>query len=387
MDYSTIDIGATSTTPVRQAKTAAQKRRRTAALPLPQERCRRSSGRPPAICPAGAAAYGFLKTRFLPHAVGQPVAGSEQEKKDFYDSYALLCSHYGIAPVDTRGFAYPYGREVALHEAGRLLREKLPQNVQLAFEQADGDFVLRVTESYDTNQTLFFIPVLPLHQLLQEKKRRKPARLLLCIFAYLYSVAGVPFYREQDTYLYWNYEMLEQWVTDDPEEWGEDFYAFNSQINTTAHIGEVMLRRLYNRAHLHNFGEWLNCYTPADVFGKQSHSLAKRFFALWQDYPDSTIYSHACMDYVSDPDCYDDTDCITMEKYISFVATTQGWLYNQLEQYVNSDLGECSAMQEPVIRRYFDGQPQEADSLDYECRLFPLIDELCYLLNNYDYDT
>lgn len=373
--------------PVPKAKIAAQKRRRTVALPIPQERCRRSVGRPPAICPAGAAAYGFLKTRFLPHAVGQAMAGSPAEKEQFYLSFSLLCNHYGITPVDTRNFAYPYGREVALHEAGRLLREKLPQNVQIAFEQTDRNFLLTVTESYNTNQTLFFIPVLPLHQLLQEKKRRKPARLLLCIFAYLYRVAGVPFYREQDTYLYWNYEMLEQWVTDDPEEWGGDFYTFNSQINTAIHIGEVMLRRLYNKVHLERFAEWLKVFDPKDAFGRQCLFLAKRFFALWQDYPNANIYSHAFIDNPTDPDYYDDTDCITMEKYISFVATTDGWLYNQLEQYVNSDLGECSAMQEPVIRRRFDGQPQEADSLNYECLLFPLINELCYLLNNYEYDT
>jgi hypothetical protein len=40
-------------------------------------------------------------------------------------------------------------------------------------------------------------------------------------------------------------------------------------------------------------------------------------------------------------------------------------------------------MQEPVLCRSFDGRCQKGYSLDFENRLFPLLDELCYLLNNY----
>lgn len=43
-------------------------------------------------------------------------------------------------------------------------------------------------------------------------------------------------------------------------------------------------------------------------------------------------------------------------------------------------------MQEPVIRRCFEANEQQADSLDYECRLFPLINELCYILNNLSHE-
>lgn len=391
MSHATTAIRAASPAPKPTAKTAAQKRRAVPALARAQEGHRRSAYRPPAICPAGAAAYGFLKTRFLPHHTGQAVSGcAANEKEGFYRSFALLCSHYGICPVDTKGFAYPYGREVALFEAARLLRDKHPQHITIEPKENDGEFILNVREHFDTQNTLFYIPVAPLYFLMRDNKRKKAARLLLCVFSYLYRVAGVPCHTDDGSYLYWNYDMLTQWVMEDPQGWEDEkeYYSYVREINNALHIGEVTLRRLSNAIHLERFGEWVCNFTPNDAFGQDCHRLAQKFHSLWQDYPQGHIYSHADPDCLPDPEeGYDDNDCITMEKYISFVAATDGWLYNNLEQSVNNEFGECISIQEPVLKRCFDGQPQHTDSLDYECRLFPLINELCYLLNNCDYAT
>lgn len=384
MDYETAYIGAAQTSQKQKAAAPAQKRRAVPALALKKERRRRGSCRPPEFCPAGAAAFGFLKTRFLPHYAGESSSQDPKEKERFYHCFEMLCSHYGISPVSTVEMDYPYGQFAALHEADRLLSEKLTQQVSLSFEEENGEFMLSATERFDTQNTLFYIPVLPLHQMMHSRTRRKSARLLLCIFAYLYREAGVPFYRNEDSYLYWNYDMLSEWVASEPEEWGGDFVCFNSQVNIAVHIGETMLRRLCNNTHLENFGRWLCGFTPRTDFDRQCHSLAERFYALWQDFPNAHIYAHADRDCLPDPEDYDDIDCITMEKYIGFVASTEGWLYNQVEQAVNSDFNECCLMQEPVMRRCFGGHPQDSGSLSYECRLFPLINELCYLLNNYD---
>lgn len=393
MSYATPVSRAAAPAQKPKAKAAAQKRRAVPALAIPQERQRSRACRPPAVRPCGAAAYGFLKIRILPHYAGQATAGSPTEKDSFYRSFALLCSHYGIASADTQHFAYPYGREVALHEATRLLRSQCPQRVAIAFEESDGDFVLTAHERFDTSNTLFYIPVLPLHYLMQDKKQRKAARLLLCIFAYLYRKAGVPYYTEDDGYLCWNYDRIVEWVSYEPDDWEtEDYNAFMDEIRQALHYGGVMRRRLHSSIPLERFAEWLGCYTPHDAFGRECQRLAQKFYALWQDFPDACIYSHADSSCFPDPDSpeyddYTDYDCITMDKYISFVATTKGWVYERVEEAVNTDFNECAAMQEPVLTRCFDGRTQSTDTLDYECRLFPLINELCYLLNNCSYDT
>lgn len=386
MDYETAYIGAAAAAPKQKAAAPAQKRRAVPAVPLKKERHRRCAGRPTDLSPCIPAANGFLKARFLPHFAGQAVQDCREEQEQFYRCFSLMCRHYDINPVDTAQLAHPYGCEVALHEAHRLLQDKFPFQISLEWEKENGDFALNATERFDTQNTLFFIPLLPLHQLMQDRKRRKAARLLLCIFSYLQRTAGVPSYRDEGTYLYWQYDMLCQWLTDDPEGWEDDFDCFNGQVNSALHIGEQMLRRLYSNAHQQHFQKWLCEFRPQDAFDLECRSLAQRFYDLWQDFPDANIYRHADTECLPDPEEYDDTDCITMEKYISFVCSTEGWLYNQLEQAVNSDFNECGSMQEPVIRRCFEANEQQADRLDYECRLFPLINELCYILNNLSHE-
>ncbi|MBY8961796.1 hypothetical protein KJK34_03420 [Flavobacterium sp. D11R37] len=386
MDYAKDINGAVTAAPKQKAKAAAQKRRRIPNRLAAQERHLRSACRPPGVSPCGAAAYGFLKTRFLPHYTGQAIAGGT-EKKDFYRSLKLLCEHYKIKPLDTTGFAYPYGKEVVLYEAGRLLNQTYPQHIEMEVLEHNGSFAVEATESCYTGNTLFYIPVLPLHYMMQDKKHRKSARLLLCVFSYLYHTANIPYYTE-DSFLYWQYEMVSEWVQNDPDDWEQkDYYDYVSQLRAAQHYGETMLRRIWNTIHLDHFGEWLDSFQPHDDFDRQCQSIAQKFYQLWQDYPGTSIYRHAdtsCLPDFEEDGC-DDYDCITMEKYIGFVACTDGWLYENVQQSVNAYFNESVCKQEPVLKRCFDGQPQDTDTLDFECRLFPLLNELCYLLNGYDY--
>lgn len=388
MDYAKDTNGAVTAAPKKKAKAAAQKRRRVPDGFAAQERHRRSACRPREVSCAGAAAYGFLKTRFLPHYTGQIMAGGK-EREDFYRSFQLLCEHYKVKPVDTAGFAYPYGREVALHEAGRLLNQKYPQHIETEVLEDNGNFIVQATETCYTGNTLFYIPVLPVQNMMQDTKHRKAARLLLCIFSYLYHTARIPYYTE-DSFLYWQYEMVSEWVSNDPDDWEQkDYYDYLSQLRAALHYGETMLRRLWNTIHLEHFGEWLADFKSNEPFDTECHRIAQKFYTLWQDYPETSIYTHADTDCLPDfeEDGYDDYDCITMEKYIGFVASTEGWLYENVQQSVNACFNESVSKQEPVLKRIFDGQPQDNDTLRFECRLFPLLNELCYLLNNYDYDT
>ncbi len=160
-----------------------------------------------------------------------------------------------------------------------------------------------------------------------------------------------------------------------------------SQLRAALHYGETKLRRLWNTVHLDRSGEWLADFKSNDPFDTVCHRISQKFYTLWQDYPETSIYRHADTDCLRDleEDGYDDYECITMEKYIGFLACTDGWLYDNVQQSVNAYFNESVSKQEPVLKRYFDGQPQYTDNLDFECRLFPLLNELCYLLNSYDY--
>ena len=72
-----------------------------------------------------------------------------------------------------------------------------------------------------------------------------------------------------------------------------------------------------------------------------------------------------------------------MEKYISFIADTTGWLYERLADSINNEFNEYGAMEKPTIFKRFDGSNIKQTNLDFENRLFALLDELCALLYNY----
>lgn len=386
MDYATTDKRAVSAAQKRKAKAAAQKRRAIPAAIEPKERCRRSAKGQASIRPAGAAANGFLKVRFLPHLAGQPVSLSQNEEEDFYRSFALLCDHYSIAASETRSLGYPYNKAVALWEAGKLLRARREDVQILEYRDAVGSLVLQAEETYNTGNTLYYIPIVPLYRLLQDKKTKRAAQLLLCTCAYLYHVAGIPYYTDDSSYLCWQYDMIREWVENDPTDWEQESYYSNcSQLNTAEHIGAVMQRRLWNPCHLNHFQDLATQFIPLDSFSRNCLSIAEKALQLWRDHPQGHVYRHADAQILhSDDDVDYNEGCITMDKYIGFCAETEGWLYHTLSECVNNEFNECCDIQQPVLTRTFDGRVQYAESLDFERRLFALIDDLCYLLNAND---
>ena len=74
-----------------------------------------------------------------------------------------------------------------------------------------------------------------------------------------------------------------------------------------------------------------------------------------------------------------------MEKYISFIADTRGWLYESLSDTINNEFNEYGAMEEPTISKRFDGSEIPKANLDFENRLFGLLNDLGGLL--YEYKT
>jgi hypothetical protein len=81
----------------------------------------------------------------------------------------------------------------------------------------------------------------------------------------------------------------------------------------------------------------------------------------------------------------DENEVIGMEKYISFIADTKGWLYESLSDTINNEFNEYGAMAEPTISKRFDGSEIPTANLDFENRLFGLLNDLSGIL--YEYKT
>jgi hypothetical protein len=109
--------------------------------------------------------------------------------------------------------------------------------------------------------------------------------------------------------------------------------------------------------------------------------LARKIFSLYEQYPNATIYQNLLSNFETED--FENDAIVSMDKYVSFCSETKGLLFQTLFETVNSEFQECATMQEPVVIKKFDGSNLTYNNLDFETRLFPLIEELIYTLNNF----
>ena len=233
-------------------------------------------------------------------------------------------------------------------------------------------------ERYNTGATLFYIPVSPLYRLLHDKNRKASGHLLLSVCAYLYHIADIPYYRQEASYLYWMYEMMNDWVEQD--DCTEETEVYLSEIKQAEFIGDFIEKRIYNRINLTVFEQRIERFRVGNEFDRECLAVAKEAFALYQTYPNETIFRNAKPNGASE----EDTDnIIGMEKYISFYADHKGWLNEMIIESVNNEFQECGIMEEPMINKSFDSRDITADNLCFENRLFELLHKLSYILKEH----
>jgi hypothetical protein len=308
---------------------------------------------------------------------GTDLPEKRQAEQGFYSSLPHLPVK-GLAALDThKNKPFPYNILLSFWQLRQRLAYENSEHVFIC-QKENGEIALATRKSYDIGNTLYFIPVIPLYKLTQDKANKSSADLLLSVFAYLYHVAGVPFYRDSDATLCSYYDMLSEWLTDDRESYEqEEWNSCMADIHKATFIGNVVHRKLYNQVHLRQFANRLKSFRAATDYQLQCLRLAEGFFNLWQSYPDRCIFDHVQLE---DEAGYDQ-GCIRADQCISFVADTEGWLHEQLVDMLNTDFNECPYMETPTITEIHDGTlPDPTETLDFEYRIFELIDDLCTLL-------
>ncbi len=328
------------------------------------------------------AANGFLTCTFLPKlqeaTTVQACRKTKHMERDFYQSLSRLAEHYGIQPMPSSQFGFPYNIALALDDAGKQLKGNVLNWEELCLIQDSKSVYLQSGERYNTGTNLYYIPVLPLYRLSRNPKRKQTIQLLLSVCAYLYHVAGIPYYRKQGTYLYWKYEMITEWMQYDED--NEYTPAYFSEMKQAELIGDRMEKKIYNPNNLSRFKERLNAYRAKDSMEQSCYLLAQVAFDLWQQFPASTIFQNTRPnEEVEDEDL--DTS-VSMDRYISFCADGEGRVFDTLFESVNVELQEYGYIEEPALLKRFDGSNCSGRSLELENRLFPLIEEVIYLLNS-----
>lgn len=387
MDYAKDNyFGNSATARAKKTKTASRTARRVYALDAETQRCRRGAERQAKVSACGNATDGFLKVSFLPRLQESKTLQACQDiskmESDFYSSLDSLAEHYHIVPMATSHFEYPYNMALAVWDLEEKLKKSVRNFSELRLLQDSHRTYLLSEEKFNTDTTLYYIPTHPIYQMLKDPKYKNNAQLLLSVCSYLYHSADVPYFRQQGSYLYWLYEMHREWTEQDEDRDENERYV--REFDKAEGIGDCMGQKIFNRINLEVFEGRLKGFKSLDAFDKQCLDIAKKAFALFTDYPNESIFRNAPT-HEEEQDEETENESIGMEKYISFISNTKGWLYESIEESINNEFNEYGAMDEPTILKCFDGRELTENSLDFESRLFALLDELCGLLYNYKY--
>jgi len=382
MEYATYHIGYHPKTQTAKTKKTASTTQRIRGLDAANKGRTRNSKQQAEVRSATDVANGFLRTTFLPKLeTMQTVVDTtaiQKTEDDFYRSLCRLADHYdGFAPTATRTFGYPYNMALSIWETESHLKRKVKDWHTLRLVQDDKGKTFFITEHrYDTGMNLYYIPVIPLYRMLRDRKTQKTACLLLSVCSYLYHIADIPYYRQEGAYLYYEYEMIRDWIEQDDEGEEDDRLA---ELAKAAWVGDRMEQKIFNRKNLDVLEQRIRAFTPVTQYELECMQLAQQALTLYKDYPKTNVFAHGTYGRYDEEQ---EEEVIRMDRYISFIAATKGWLYETLADCINNEFNEYGEMEEPLIEKKFDGTDLTADNLLFEDRLFTLMDELCYLLNN-----
>lgn len=386
MNYAqTYHIGYSQPTRTKTTETAVQTVERVCPMDAETKRCRRGSQRQAQVSTNTDVANGFLKTSFLPRLketqTVQACKKTAKMERDFYKSLSNLAEHYNIEPMPTDQFEYPYNIALAVWDMKEKLQERVLNWEEIRLVQDSRKTYFVSEEKYNTVTTLYYIPIEPLYQMLYDPKRKRNAQLLISVCSYLYHIADIPYFRQEESYLYWMYEMHKDWVEQDEE--SEETEVYKREFVKAELIGDYIEQKIFNRINLQVFEQRLSTFKSRDTFDHDCWQIARNAFVLYTGYPQASIFQNAPINEDPESDDYEN-ESIGMEKYISFISHTRGWLYESIADSINNEFNEYGEMQEPTICKCFDGTDVTNNSLDFENRLFALLDDMCSLLYNYE---
>ncbi|WJS93533.1 hypothetical protein NYQ10_15690 [Flavobacterium johnsoniae] len=304
----------------RHNKPAAAEKTKTAARPagkfhgLDAQTQRRggNSERQSKISPCRNASDNFLRISFLPKLeqckTVQPRREHKRMQPQFYKSLSHLTAHYGITPMQTDCFEYPYNLALSLWDAERMLKKQYADCPEISLIQDGAETYLESEETCDTGTTLYYIPVEPLYWMSHDAWYKRNAKLLLSLFSYLYHIAEVPYYRQQDSYLYWMYEMHREWTEQDDE--GEQRERFLHEFDRAEIIGDFIEKKIYNPISLRLFGQRLRSFKCRDAFDWECLSVAQKAHRLSNLFLPFICQKQSAAQHLFNPTASDTGNCL-----------------------------------------------------------------------------
>lgn len=303
----------------------------------------------------------------------------------FYDSLKYFEKLYGCRIARKTGVPFPLNIALDYKAACLKLHKRNPDLSLFISLDTAGHPRLCTAEPYAVDShTLYYIPIRPLYRLMNDPSAKARADLLLSVFAYLYHVLKIPYYRNENTFLSDCYYRVAEFMTgEDSEDDPETIARNNSLLKECLSEGDAVLKALTEPSHIKAFEERLKTFNAINNSDQELLNIAKQAFDLMHAFPETEL-TDAIPESIFDRGV---DERILAEQYIAFFwdANCEP-VYNNLIEYVSGCLENCGAIDSPAGYQLFD-QPHEKIQHDsrFASGVFELIINLIeFLIKNYD---
>jgi len=323
------------------------------------------------------ASDGFMKNRFLPLLAPKNHGIAKKGENSLIQSLSLIGAKFHVEVMNTEGMEFPYNILAAHWDMqGKLRRINGNLNLRIVQNTESNAIYLAIYECVDTRRTLYYIPIVPIYLMLKTMHKRKCGQLLLMICANLYQKSLIPMYNRY-CYIQYFYESIEEYwqiLFDEGEE--IDIKNMQSELRQARVIGDIMSGKMENIFLTDNYEDFISQIKVHNPYEQKCLKLTKEAIDIFKAFPDNSIFQHiAC-----NGNDYEEKG--SPDTYISFVANTKGFLWEDLNRSINEELSNYGGVEEPEIISLFD-KPLKGmlPTLDYERRIFRLIKKLSGLIN------
>jgi hypothetical protein len=340
-----------------------------------------STAKPVTKRTAGTHRNGFLNHVFQPF-LGVAFRDWRTAEQEFFASAKNLCALYGWTMPDISGLSFPENIRQTYKGIDAQQTKEFDLTIKICQDEKHA-CCLSTAKVFDTGYHLYYIPVRPLWKMRGNPQEAKLYRLVRTLFAYLYQVAGIPFYNEPGT-VDGNYDTIKNWLEEEQEDEEETYRnRQKTELKLLKKAGEILLPEIGKPFKLTELEVCLRRYGKTARANTCLMEVIYEFVKLIKDYPKRAI--RETMHYEEETE---DNNTIYWEQYISFYWSGEDCLNETLYRMVNDEFQEMCYQEEPLSLQWFD-QPQEKANhvFDYEPRLFSLLDRLAELLNDYDYEN
>lgn len=322
------------------------------------------------------ATNGFLEHRFLPVSENnhKELHAFIKVEREFFNSLSHLAELYQFSLPDVSGMAYPLNICHAFDFAKTCMKQINP-DLHLFIFQEQTTFIA-TAKSYNTGTCLYYLSIAPLIRLAAAGEYPQ-LNILLSLFAYLYLVVKIPFYTDHYSYVGGQYETLTYWLMEDEEQEGDERLSHLKQINK---IGKKMLHQIDKCSHLNSLERRLSKFKISSPIDESLLEIGKGALQLMKDYPERGLFPFIGEGLLNP----NEEDRIYPETYLSFIYDENDCLHEDLFSTISEHLNNCGVIDEPMAFQFFTTpQQQEQHNLDFETKVFDLLDNLIDYLKNF----